>query len=69
MVEDMDRVVPEIVSHDPKTYEVQGLDYSRLAALLIETVKSQQTEIRSLGAEIKQLNSQIVQLTSTKSEQ
>jgi hypothetical protein len=57
VAEDVDQIVPEIVSHDPKTYEVQGVDYSRLAALLIEAVKTQQ-------AEIQQLKMQVLQLTS-----
>jgi len=64
VAEDVDQVVPEVVSHDPKTHEAQGVDYSRLAALLIEAVKSQQTEIQSQRAEIEQLRAQIGQLTS-----
>jgi hypothetical protein len=35
-------IVPEVVSRDPETHEVQGVDYSRLATLLIEAVKAQQ---------------------------
>jgi hypothetical protein len=57
IAEDVDQVIPEVVSRDPRTKEVQGVDYARLAALLIEAVKTQQ-------AEIQQLNSQIGQLTS-----
>ena len=64
VAEDVDQVVPEVVSHDPKTHEAQGVDYSRLAALLIEAVKSQQTELQSQRAEIQQLKAQIGQLTS-----
>ena len=64
VAEDVDQVVPEVVSHDPKTHEAQGVDYSRLAALLIEAVKSQQTEIQSQQAELQQLKAQIGQLTS-----
>lgn len=64
VAEDIDRVIPEVVSHDPKTHEAQGVDYSRLTALLIEAVKSQQTEIRSQQAEIQQLKGQIGQLVS-----
>jgi hypothetical protein len=65
IAEDVDQVVPEVVSHDAKTHEAQGVDYSRLAALLIEAVKSQQTEIQSQQAEIQQLKAQIAQLAST----
>jgi hypothetical protein len=49
--------VPELVSRDPKTHEVQGVDYSRLAALLIEAVKAQEAEIRQLRLEIENLQS------------
>ena len=40
----MDQIVPELVSRDLKTHEVQGVDYSRLTALLIEAVKAQEAE-------------------------
>jgi hypothetical protein len=59
VAEDVGQVVPEVVSRDPKTHEVQGVDYSRMAALLIEAVKSQQ-------AEIQQLKMQVLQLTSNR---
>ena len=55
VAEDVDQVVPEVVSHDPKTHEAQGVDYSRLAALLIEAVKTQQSEIDQLKAQIQRL--------------
>lgn len=57
VAEDVAQVVPEVVSRDPETREVQGVDYSRLAALLIEAVKSQQAEIEQLKAQIEQLGS------------
>lgn len=59
VAEDVDQIVPEVVSRDPKTNEVQGVDYSRLTALLIEAVKSQQAEIRELKARINQLTSRV----------
>lgn len=62
VAEEVDRVVPEVVSHDPRTHDAQGVDYSRLAALLIEAVKSQQSEIQSQQAEIQQLKTQIGKL-------
>ena len=55
VAEDVDKIVPEVVSRDPKTHEIQGVDYSRLAALLIGAVKAQQAEIRQLKAQIEQL--------------
>lgn len=55
VAEDVDQVVPEVVSRDPETNEVQGVDYARLTALLIEAVKSQQAEIQHLTAQVAQL--------------
>jgi len=57
VAEDVDQVVPELVSLDPDTKEVQGLDYSRLTVLLIEAVKSQQAEIQQLRIQVSQLTS------------
>jgi hypothetical protein len=57
VAEDVDQVVPEVVSRDPRSQEVQGVDYSRLAALLIEAVKTQQAEIQQLKAQVLQLTS------------
>ena len=57
VAEDVDQVVPELVSLDPETKEIQGVDYSRLTVLLIEAVKSQQAEIQQLRIQISQLTS------------
>ena len=57
IAEDVDQVVPELVFRDPDTRQVQGVDYSRLTALLIEAIKSQQAEIQQLKVEILQLKS------------
>ena len=57
VAEDVAQIVPEVVSRDPETHEVQGVDYSRLAALLIEAVKSQEAEIQQLKVRIGQLTS------------
>jgi len=59
VAEDVEHIVPEVVSRDPETDEVEGVDYSRLSALLIEAIKSQQTEIQVLKAQIKQLRSNL----------
>jgi Chaperone of endosialidase len=53
VAEDINRVLPEVVSRDPKTNEIQGVDYSRLSALLIEAIKAQQIEIDQLKAQIR----------------
>ena len=57
IAEDVAQILPEVVSRDPETYEIQGVDYSRLAALLIEAVKSQQVEIQELRVRIERLTS------------
>lgn len=55
IAEEVDAVIPQVVSHDPKSNEALGVDYSRLSALLIEAVKSQQAEIDQLKAQVRQL--------------
>jgi hypothetical protein len=57
IAEDVDQVVPELVLRDPDTKQVQGVDYARLSALLIEAVKTQQAEIQQLKVEVLQLKS------------
>lgn len=57
IAEDVDQVVPELVFRDPDTKQVQGVDYSRLTALLIEAIKSQQVEIQQLKIEVHRLKS------------
>ena len=69
IAEDVVNIVPEVVSRDPETHDVQGVDYARLVALLIEAIKSQQAELRTQHSEIQQLKAQIEQLTSNSSGQ
>lgn len=57
VAEDVDHVVPEVVSRDPETKQIEGVDYARLSALLIEAVKSQQREIEQLQMEVRKLKS------------
>jgi hypothetical protein len=52
--------------HPPGTFlavtnQVQGVDYSRLTALLIEAVKTEQAEIRQLKARLDALTSKAQQ--------
>ena len=56
VAEDVAQVVPEVVSSNPDTGEPDGVDYSRLTALLIEAIKSQQAEIRDLKARLGELS-------------
>jgi hypothetical protein len=57
IAEDVAQVVPEVISRDPETNEVEGVDYSRLTALLIEAVKTQQAEIQRLQVRLDELTS------------
>jgi hypothetical protein len=60
VAEEVYKVVPEVVSHDPETNEVQGVDYSRLVALLIEALKTQQAEIQQLKVRVEELTTKSV---------
>jgi hypothetical protein len=53
IAEDVDRVLPELVSRDSETKQIEGVDYSRLTALLIEAIKSQQVEIQQLKTQVQ----------------
>jgi hypothetical protein len=53
--EEVGQVVPEVVSYEENGGDAQGVDYSRLTALLIEAVKSQQAEIQQLKPRIERL--------------
>jgi hypothetical protein len=55
VAEEVAEVVPEVVARDPRTQEVQGVDYTRLTALLIEAVKQQESTIRQLKMQLDQL--------------
>jgi hypothetical protein len=56
VAEEVAEVLPEIVARDPRTQEVQGVDYTRLTALLIEAVKQQQNTIQQLKMQVDQLS-------------
>ncbi len=53
IAEEVGAVVPEIVTWDKNGTDAQGVDYSRLTAVLIEAVKAQQTQIASLTSAAK----------------
>lgn len=53
IAEDVAEIVPEVISRDPETSQIQGVDYSRLTALLIEAVKQQQKEISALRTQLR----------------
>ena len=55
IAEEVGAVVPEIVSWESNGTDAQGVDYTRLSALLIEAVKQQQQEISALESKLTQI--------------
>jgi hypothetical protein len=64
IAEEVGMVVPELVSWDKNGKDAQGVDYSRLTALLIEATKEQQTLIREQQHQIRAQQAQITRLSS-----
>jgi hypothetical protein len=71
IAEEVGAVLPEIVTWEKNGKDAQGVDYSRLTALLIEAAKEQQAlirrqqrEIETLQAQMKAQDVKIVRLTS-----
>jgi hypothetical protein len=55
IAEEVGAVLPEIVEYESNKEDAKSIDYARLVAVLIEAVKEQQTEIRSLKDRISTL--------------
>ena len=53
IAEEVGAVVPEIVSWEKNGKDAQGVDYSRLTALLIEATKEQQRQIETQQTQIE----------------
>jgi Chaperone of endosialidase len=53
IAEEVGQVVPEIVSFEANGKDAQGVDYTRLTAVLIEAVKQQQRQIRAQALQIQ----------------
>jgi len=53
IAEEVGEVVPEVVSYEANKKDAQGVDYSRLTALLIEAVKQQQTQIAAQQSQLR----------------
>ena len=64
IAEEVGEVVPEIVSWEKNGKDAQGVDYSRLTALLIEATKEQQREFRQEEAQLAKALRQIRQQQS-----
>ena len=59
IAEEVGAVVPELVQWASNGVDANGVDYSRLTALLIEAVKTQQKEIQQLRRQARVLQTQI----------
>jgi hypothetical protein len=57
IAEQVASIVPEVVSFDAQTKEAEGLDYAGLTSLLIEAMKQQEGEIKSLKSRLRRLES------------
>ena len=55
IMEEVASVVPEVVQRDERTGELQGMDYARLTALLVEALKEEHRRNEELRAELAQL--------------
>jgi hypothetical protein len=54
IAEEVGEVVPEVVSYEANKKDAQGVDYSRLTALLIEAVKQQQTQLAAQQSQLRE---------------
>ncbi len=62
IAEEVGQVVPEVVSFEENGKDAQGVDYSRLTAVLIEAVKQQQRQIQEQSRQIRMQQRQIARL-------
>jgi hypothetical protein len=62
IAEEVGKVVPEVVSFETNGKDAQGVDYSRLTAVLIEAVKEQQRQIQEQRQQIRVQQRQIARL-------
>jgi hypothetical protein len=62
IAEEVGAVVPEVVAWEGNGRNAQGVDYSRLTALLIEATKEQQVLIREQGQQLAAQQEQIAKL-------
>jgi hypothetical protein len=63
IAEEVGAVVPEIVTYEQNGKDAQGVDYTRLTALLIEAVKQEQRQIQNQQQQIRTQQKQITRLT------
>jgi hypothetical protein len=64
IAEEVGTIVPEVVTWDKYGKDAQGVDYSRLTALLIEATKEQERLIHDQEEQIRAQQAQIIRLAS-----
>ena len=57
IAEEVGKILPEIVVYEENGVDAIGLDYSKVATLLVEAIKEQQRQIEELQKEIALLKS------------
>jgi hypothetical protein len=62
IAEEVGQVVPEVVTFEANGKDAQGVDYSRLTAVLIGAVKEQQRQIQEQQRQIRTQQRQIARL-------
>jgi hypothetical protein len=55
IAQEVEKVLPEIVSKDKSKEEYRSVKYDKLVALLVEAIKEQQKQIDSLSIQVKKL--------------
>lgn len=59
IAEEVGEVLPEVVEYEENGVDAKGLHYSKLVPLLIEAIKEQQEQIRSLSDEVNVLKREL----------
>lgn len=56
IAQEVEKVLPEVVSKDNSPEEYRSVKYDKVVALLVEAIKEQQKQIDSLKSQVKKLN-------------
>lgn len=62
IAEDVGQVIPELVAWGADGVTAEGVDYSKLSAVLVEAAKTQDAEIRRLSADYLSMSAQVQEL-------
>jgi hypothetical protein len=56
IAQEVEKIIPEIVTKDKTNEEYRSVKYDKLVALLVEAIKEQQKQIDSLTIKVNNLN-------------